>query len=81
MGKNQFKELENVLLDQIEKLSDDSLFEDEQKARIVIEKSRAISDLSENFTTLQQTKLAIAKEISKDIVYNDVQLKGFLGIE
>lgn len=62
MGKkNIFTELEDVLLNQIETLADDSLFEDKEKAEILINKSKAISELSKNFTELQQTKLAIAR--------------------
>ena len=77
MGKkNIFTELEDVLLNQIETLADDSLFEDKEKAEILINKSKAISELSKNFTELQQTKLAIAKEGSKCGLYDK-----FLGIE
>ena len=77
MGKkNIFIELEEVLLNQIETLADDSLFEDKEKAEILINKSKAISELSKNFTELQQTKLAIAKEGSRCGSYDK-----FLGIE
>lgn len=77
MGKkNLFTELEDVLLNQIETLADDSLFEDKEKAEILINKSKAISELSKNFTELQQTKLAIAKEASRCGLYDK-----FLGIE
>ena len=77
MGKkNIFTELEDVLLNQIETLADDSLFEDKEKAEILINKSKAISELSKNFTELQQTKSAIAKEGSRCGLYDK-----FLGIE
>lgn len=77
MGKkNIFTELEDVLLNQIETLADDSLFEDKEKAEILINKSKAISELSKNFTELQQTKLEIAKEGSRCGLYDK-----FLGIE
>lgn len=42
MGKTRIKELEATLLDQIEKLNDDSIFEDADKAKILIERSKAI---------------------------------------
>lgn len=39
-------ELENTLLDQIEKLNDDSLADDPEKAQMMIEKSKVMSDLA-----------------------------------
>lgn len=60
-GNSKIKELENVLLDQIEKLNDDSLFEEEEKAKIMIEKSKAISELSKNFTEIQKMKLEVVR--------------------
>lgn len=61
MANSRIKELENVLLDQIEKLNDDSLFEEEEKAKIMIEKSKAISELSKNFTEIQKMKLEVVR--------------------
>lgn len=61
MPNIRIKELENVLLDQIEKLNDDSLFEEEEKAKIMIEKSKAISELSKNFTEIQKMKLEVVR--------------------
>lgn len=75
---NKIQELENVLLDQIEKLSDDSLFENKETANIVLEKSKAISSLSSNFVDLQQLKLNIVKTVSNS--RND-SFNSFLGIE
>lgn len=75
---NKIQELENVLLDQIEKLSDDSLFENKETANVVLEKSKAISSLSSNFVELQQLKLNIVKTVSNS---RNESFNSFLGIE
>lgn len=75
---NKIQELENVLLDQIEKLSDDSLFENKESANVVLEKSKAISFLSSNFVELQQLKLNIVKTVSNS---RNKSFNNFLGIE
>lgn len=75
---NRIQELENVLLDQIEKLSDDSLFENKETANVVLEKSKAISSLSSNFVELQQLKLNIVKTVSNS---KSDSFNSFLGIE
>lgn len=76
-GNSKVKELENVLLDQIEKLNDDSLFEDEGKAKLIIEKSKAISDLSRNFTEIQRMKLEVVRHAEN----NGTLYTKYLGIE
>ena len=76
-ANSRIKELENVLLDQIEKLNDDSIFDDEEKAKIMIEKSKAISDLSRNFTEIQRMKLEVVKHAE---THGTVYTK-YLGIE
>ena len=55
-------ELEAVLLDQIEKLNDDSLAEDVEKAQMMIDKSKAISDLAGRVNDLNRLKLDVYKE-------------------
>ena len=55
-------ELENVLLDQIEKLNDDSLAEDKENAQIMIEKSKAMSNLAGRINDLNRLKLDVYKE-------------------
>lgn len=57
-------ELEAVLLDQIEKLNDDSLAEDVEKAQMMIDKSKAISDLAGRVNDLNRLKLDVYKEAS-----------------
>ena len=55
-------ELEATLLDQIEKLNDDSLAEDVEKAQMMIDKSKAISDLAGRVNDLNRLKLDVYKE-------------------
>ena len=55
-------ELEKTLLDQIEKLNDDSLADDPDKARLQIDKSKAMSDLAGKAIELNRLKLDIYKE-------------------
>lgn len=62
----RFDELENVLLNQIEMLNDESILTDKESATIAIEKSKAISDLTGNFTELQKVKLDIVKTARKE---------------
>lgn len=77
MAKNNFSELENVLLDQIEKLNDDSICEDIEQAKIMVERSKAISELSRNFTEIQKTKLDIVRHAEN----NGNLYSKYLGIE
>ena len=55
-------ELEATLLDQIEKLNDDSLAEDVEKAQMMIEKSKAMSDLAGRINDLNRLKLDVYRE-------------------
>lgn len=73
----RFDELENVLLNQIEMLNDESILTDKESATIAIEKSKAISDLTGNFTELQKVKLDIVKTARKEQGVYDK----YLGIE
>ena len=70
-------ELENTLLDQIEKLNDDSLAEDADKAKIMIEKSKVMSDLAGRVTELNRLKLDVYREANE----NGGIYEKFLGIE
>lgn len=71
------KELESVLLDQIEKLNDDSIAEDGDKAKIMIERSRAMSDLADSYINVNRMKLDVVKELNK----NGGLYEDYLGIE
>lgn len=70
-------ELENTLLDQIEKLNDDSLADDPEKAQMMIEKSKVMSDLAGRVTDMNRLKLDIYKEANQ----NGGIYEKFLGIE
>ena len=70
-------ELEKTLLDQIEKLNDDSLAEDFDNARIMIEKSKVMSDLAGRVTELNRLKFDFYKEANE----NGGIYEKFLGIE
>jgi len=62
----KINELEICLLDQIEKLNDDSLAEDPDKARLMIEKSKAMSDLAGKINELNRLKLDIYREANEN---------------
>lgn len=71
------KELENALLDQIEKLNDDSIAEDSDKAKTLIERSRAMSELADSYIGVSRMKLDVVKELNRSGgLYED-----YLGIE
>lgn len=50
-------ELETTLLDQIEKLNDDSIAEDEEATIRMIERSKAINDLSDKVIRINELKV------------------------
>lgn len=54
-------ELENVLLDQIEKVNDDSLAMSDEECTRLLNRSKAISDLADNVIQLNRLKLDIVK--------------------
>lgn len=72
----KLNELENVLLDQIEKLNDDSISEDEKATEMLVNRSKAISDLAGNVMNLNRLKLDVVKHAEQNGgVYDD-----YLGI-
>ena len=71
------KELELTLIDQIEKLNDDSIAEDEQACRAMIEKSNAMSGLTNDYIGIQRLKLDVVKQLDK----NGGLYEEYLGIE
>lgn len=72
-----FKELEAVLLDQIEKLNDDSIAEDVEATKAMVERSKAISDLTKNVVEMNRLKLDIVRECNN----NGGLYDKYLGIE
>lgn len=77
MSKTRILELEDTLLDQIEKLNDDSLMDNEEDARILIGRSKAISDLANSYVEINRMKLDIVRELNS----NGGLYKQYLGIE
>ncbi len=78
-------ELENVILDQIEKLNQDDVMAKPKEAELLISRSKVISDLSNNFIEIQKTKLD-AQRIKIEAVKVAQDAKGlgyenYLGIE
>ena len=71
------KELELTLIDQIEKLNDDSLAEDETACRAMVERSNAMSGLTNAFIGVQRMKLDVVKQLDK----NGGLYEEYLGIE
>lgn len=77
MSKTRIQELEDTLLDQIEKLNDDSLMDNEEDARILIGKSKAISDLANSYVEINRIKLEVVKELNN----NGGLYEHYLGVE
>lgn len=75
--KMSVKELEDVLLDQIEKLNDDSIMDDPEKAKILIDKSKSMTDLTNAYIGVQRMKLDVVKELNK----GGNLYENYLGIE
>lgn len=71
------KELERTLIDQIEKLNDDSLAENEAECRAMVERSNAMSGLTNAYIGIQRMKLDVVKQLDK----NGGLYEEYLGIE
>ena len=81
----KIEELENVLLNQIELLNDDSLLENKEKAELAIKKSKSISDLTNSFIGLRNSE-SEEKRLKIDMVKIAMSAEGYsfqkyLGIE
>jgi hypothetical protein len=91
MAKDLIKELEISILDQIQKLNDDSIMADAEDAKQLIERSKAMSDLTNSYIEIQKTKLdaqrikietvRVIHQTSIGIKYEDEKVKKYLGIE
>ena len=85
MKDKNYEELEKVLLDQIEKLNDDTTFKDTEEAKLAIEKSRSISDMTDAIVSLRRAKMD-EQRLKLDIVKVAMTAEGYgysnyLGIE
>lgn len=61
-----FKELESVLLDQIEMLNDNSIGEDPEQTKAMVERSKAISELTKNVCEINRLKLDVVKQLNEN---------------
>lgn len=73
----KLNELENVLLNQIEMLNDDSIGEDKEQIKNMVERSKAISSLASNVMDLNRFKLSVVEHCE----HNGTMYESFLGIE
>ena len=62
--KNRLQELENVLLDQIEKLNQDDIASDKEGAQVLIERIQAMSTLANSYISINRLKLDVVKELN-----------------
>lgn len=76
MSKNRIKELEDTILDQIEKLNDDSIADDPEAIQRMIGRSQAIAQLTDSFVSINRMKLDVVKELNK----NGSLYENYLGI-
>lgn len=75
--KNRLQELENVLLDQIEKLNQDDIASDKEAAQVLIERSQAMSTLANSYISINRLKLDVVKELNN----SGGLYENYLGIE
>lgn len=74
--KNRIKELEDAILDQIEKLNDDSIADDPEAIQRMIDRSKAMAELTDSFVSINRMKLDVVKELNK----NGSLYENYLGI-
>lgn len=78
MGKKiGVKELEEVLLNQIEMLNDESIGEDSEKVQQMIDRSQSIASLTNAYIGVQRVKLDVVKELNR----GGNLYESYLGIE
>ena len=77
MRKMSIQELEEVILDQVEKLNQDDVNEDAEKAKQMIERSNSIAELTHAFVDVQRIKLDVVKELNR----GGTLYEKYLGIE
>lgn len=74
--KSRIQELEHTILDQIEKLNDDSIADDPEAIQRMIERSKAMAQLTDSFVNINRMKLDVVKELNK----NGSLYESYLGI-
>lgn len=74
---NKLRELEDTLLDQIEKLNQDDICADKEAAEVLIQRSEAMSKLCDSYVAVNRLKLDVVKELNN----NGTLYERYLGIE
>lgn len=78
MAKKMYvQELEQIILDQVRKLSVDEEAPNPEKLNEQLEKSRCIAELADSYVEINKMKLAVVKELNA----NGTLYEGYLGIE
>ena len=88
---NTIEELENTILSQIEALGDNDLLSDPEDAKQLIDRSRAMAELTNSYIEIQKTRLE-GQKVKVDAVrvmhavttgnrIEDDKVQRFLGIE
>ncbi|MGI0530616.1 hypothetical protein IZU27_02615 [Treponema socranskii] len=73
---SRIKELEDTILDQIEKLNDDSLAGDAEETQRMIDRSKSIAELTNAYVNVNRMKLDVVKELNR----SGTLYEGYLGI-
>ena len=63
--KSRIKELEDTILEQIEKLNDDSIADDPEATQRMIDRSKAMAQLTDSFVSINPMKLVVVKYLNK----------------
>ena len=74
--KSDVNKLEKMLLQQVELLGSDNLA-DADKAKLMIERSKAMSELADSYVSINRMKLDVVKELNQ----NGTLYEKYLGVE
>lgn len=74
--ESDVNKLEKMILQQVELLGGDKL-EDKAKAKLLIERSKAMSDLADSYVSINRMKLDVVKELNN----NGTLYEKYLGVE
>ena len=74
--ESDVNKLEKMLLQQVELLGSDNLT-DTDKAKLMIERSKAMSELADSYVNINRMKLDVVKELNQ----NGTLYEKYLGVE
>lgn len=74
--ESDVNKLEKMLLQQVELLGKDNLA-DTDKAKLMIERSKAMSELADSYVSINRMKLDVVKELNQ----NGTLYEKYLGVE